>query len=533
MLRRRQKEIEQTLLRPLAVDAVPPFASPWVFGRQRQEALTDMVYGQLTEEKSLVLFYTKEGHPFGDGIRRLVVGIGCITKVGKREHYDTVDNKQGYPLWDRVISHSIRPEGVEGFLLPYHEYLATTGNQKEDELRAELVREVIIVTPPAAHQGDFSYGSEITDADVVLSVLSRALAALRKIRDHGFVKGPWQKREEWLNKQINLAWKDRGAFPGVGPMLEALGMRLGTALVLELRGSGVLKPESDPWPVLDEIFQGKQKAPDQAFDPDIQSVAPTWLGLPPERRKLMLLLSRFDLTAAQAKRVWEESRRRAAFTRPTSDQEIIANPYLIAERDLGGGEDSTVSLELIDRGLLPDESLAAAPKLPEPSRVDSAADRRRTRCALVTVLQEAAEAGDTLLSMEEALGRLPALSAAHPILIPADWIEGNVQFLEGVISRLTLEVNSDPPKHVPALQLSEVKSREEKLAKILRARCGKEIESPKADWKKLIVEAIEANGQNINLKNTRHSQGFDRTGGSLGGNLLTPTFRFNRWRRHR
>jgi len=108
--------------------------------------------------------------------------------------------------------------------------------------------------------------------------------------------------------------------------------------------------------------------------------------------------------------------------------------------------------------------------------------------------------------LEEALGRLPALSAAHPILIPADWIEGNAQFLEGVVSRLTLEVNGDPPKHVPALQLSEVKSREEKLAKILRARCGKEIESPKADWKKLIIEAIEANGQKINLENSRHSR---------------------------
>jgi len=505
MLRRSQKEIDAKLLQPLPPDVTPPFPTPWVFGSQRQEAIIDLAFGRLTDGKSLVLFYTKEGHPLGDGLRRLVVGIGCITKVGKREHYDTIDHKKGYPLWDRVIGHSIRPDGNEGFLLPYHEYLAPTGNQKEDDLRAEQLRE-IIVTPPAAHHGDFSYGSEVTDADVALSVLSRALAAVRKIRDHGFVKGPWQKREEWLNRQIDLAWKDRGAFPGVGPMLEALGMRLGTALVLELRGSGLLNPESDPWPVLDEIFQGKRKAPDQAFNADIQSVAPTWIGLPPERRQLMLLLSRFDLTTAQAKRVWEEPKRRAAFTRQTSDQEIIANPYLIAERDLGGGEDSAVSLEMIDHGLLPDESLAAAPKLSEPSRVDSAADRRRTRCALVTVLQEAAEAGDTLLSLEEALGRLPALSAAHPILIPADWIEGNVQFLEGVISRLTLEVNGDPPKYVPALQLSEVKLREEKLAKILRARCAKEIEPPKADWKKLIIEAIEANGQKIDLANSRHSR---------------------------
>ncbi len=111
--------IDQRLLQPLPTDAAPPFPSPWVFGRQRQEAVVDEVFGRLTDEKSLALFYTKEGHPLGDGIRRLVVGIGRITKVGKREHYDTVDGKPGYPLWDRVISHSIRPDGHDGFLLPY------------------------------------------------------------------------------------------------------------------------------------------------------------------------------------------------------------------------------------------------------------------------------------------------------------------------------------------------------------------------------------------------------------------------------
>lgn len=244
MRRRCQKEIQSRLAKELAVDVAPPFPSPWVFGRARQEALVDLVFDQLTEEKSLVIFYTKEGHPLGDSIRRLVVGIGRITKVGKREHYDTVDGKLGYPLWDRVISHSIRPDEDDGFLLPYHEYLRPTGDPNEDTRRAELLRE-IIVTPPSGHISDFSYGSELTDADVTLSVLSRALAAVRRIREHGIVAGHWQKREDWLNKQLALAWKDRGVFPGTGPMLEALGMRLGTALILELRGSGIVQGETD------------------------------------------------------------------------------------------------------------------------------------------------------------------------------------------------------------------------------------------------------------------------------------------------
>jgi len=43
------------------------------------------------------------------------------------------------------------------------------------------------------------------------------------------------EREEFLNAQIRLAWQDRGAFPGAGVALEALGMRLGSVFLMELR----------------------------------------------------------------------------------------------------------------------------------------------------------------------------------------------------------------------------------------------------------------------------------------------------------
>src|SRR5206468_7550941 len=63
MLRRNQKGIDTRLPHSLPRDMTPPFASPWVFGRERQEALVDLIFGGLTENKSLVIFYTKEGHP--------------------------------------------------------------------------------------------------------------------------------------------------------------------------------------------------------------------------------------------------------------------------------------------------------------------------------------------------------------------------------------------------------------------------------------------------------------------------------------
>jgi hypothetical protein len=65
--------------------------------------------------------------------------------------------------------------------------------------------------------------------------MKSSLEAIRRIKEHGIAKGPWTKREEWLNAQIAKAWQDRGAFPGIGSALEALGIRLGTSLCLDLR----------------------------------------------------------------------------------------------------------------------------------------------------------------------------------------------------------------------------------------------------------------------------------------------------------
>lgn len=123
-----------------------------------------------------------------------------------------------------------------------------------------------------AHVRVFSYAAELAPADIALSTLVRCLELVRKIREHGIAKGPWKGREEWLNQQIAQAWQDRGPFPGLGPVLEALGMRLGTALALELRSSGMMKADADPWPTVDAILRGKQKPPQPAYAEDLKAI---------------------------------------------------------------------------------------------------------------------------------------------------------------------------------------------------------------------------------------------------------------------
>ena len=274
MLRQEQFRVETQIPGTIAEDDRPPFPSPWVFSKERQGVLLNHVFDKLEEKKSLIFFYCKEGHPVGDGIRRLVVGIGNLTKLGKLEKYDS-DQGPSYPLWDRLVGHGIRPDGKDGFLLPYHDYLKSTGNPAEDKRRKALLREIIVEVEDS-HYSDFSYAAEVTRADVALSTLVRCLKAIQNIQKHNIVEGPWQAREEWLNAQIAAVWQDRGHFPGVGAALEALGLRLGTALILEMRAREMISADKNPWPSIIAVLEGTQPPPQDAYSKDLTIVKPIW-----------------------------------------------------------------------------------------------------------------------------------------------------------------------------------------------------------------------------------------------------------------
>ncbi len=325
MQRRAQEDIAERTPERLPEDKEPPFPSAWVFGRRRQQALLDLFFSQIEGGRSLVFFYTKEGQPISDSINRLVVGVGLINKLGGPLEYESVGSTAIPPVWERLIHHSVRPDGADGFLLPYHAYLQPTGDLDEDENRRRLLRE-IAVTPEPAHIRIFSYFSEHASPDVALSTLVRCLDSVRKIRQHGVAEGPWESREEWLNQQIAQTWIDRGAFPGLGSALEALGMRLGTALALEMISSGTLASDTDPWPTIDALMRGKADPPSNAYAADLDSVRATWAKLTPQRRALLELLSRFALAPEQAERWFDPRRRAAAAGISVTDQEVIANP---------------------------------------------------------------------------------------------------------------------------------------------------------------------------------------------------------------
>ncbi|MDE2822640.1 MAG: ATP-dependent RecD-like DNA helicase [Chloroflexota bacterium] len=506
MLRSEQDAIDARLPNSLPSDEPSPFKSPWVFGRDRQKALLELFSSRLTPERSLVFFYCKEGQPLGDTISRLVVGVGRIASVAAPKTYEVVDKaKPTQLMWDLLIRHSIRPGKVDGFLLPYHEYIEPTGDSAEDERRLDLLREIAVQADPA-HIRVFSYAAELAPADIALSTLVRCLESVRKIREHGIAKGPWERREEWLNEQIAAAWQDRGPFPGLGPALEALGMRLGTALTLELLSTKMIASDGDPWPNVDAMIRGKQNPPQTAYADDIRAVRDTWTNLSEERRALLKLLSRFALTSAQARRWFDPTRRARGTAANVSDEEILENPYRMGEVDLGDRDDSPVSVGMIDRGLLPESSVAAKHPVPAPSSIGSTGDARRIRAAIAAVLREAAAAGDSLLSTSEALQRVAKLDLAHPCVVGSDWPSTNQRVLGGVVELIDVKGRETQAQPTSALQLAELKGREERLRSILSKRAGKPCTPIKGDWKDLLESAIADAGGSYDSGNERHTQ---------------------------
>jgi len=501
MLRSNQQAIEERMADPLARDIDPPFDSKWVFSATRQQQLLTHVFDQVRPQSSLALFYTKSGHPLDERHRRLLIGVGTITALDTQQPYHQSRPGPQQPMWDRRIGHSIRPDGVNGLLLPYQDYLRPTGTPAEDARRAALAED-IAVGIDEAHTRAFSYGSELAGPDVALSLLSATLEAVRLIRTHGIAGGPWQAREDWLNARIAEQWKARGSYPGLGAALEGMGLRLGTALVRELLTNGTIRPDENPWPLIGALLEGRQPPPRTVYANDLANLGPLWSALPQPRRDLLHVLSRLDITTEAATR-WLHPDRRAASTRATvSDVQILANPYRLAELDLGSGGSGEryigpITAGTVDRGLLgPLPTSVPAPVQPP---LTGAMDPRRIRAAVVDVLRHAAADGDTLLAEGEAAERVARLDLTTPLILPPYSLDA----LPGLADEVIRDTLPDPDGvAVPTLQLVERRAIAERLSKLLLARSAKAVASLGEDWQALLIAAIGP--QVVDLADERH-----------------------------
>jgi energy-coupling factor transporter ATP-binding protein EcfA2 len=379
------------------------YKSNWVTGVGNQKTVLGAFTDHLRTQHSICLIYAKNV-PFYEDSGRILVGVGRVTHIGELTQYNHDGSGMDGYIWERPVQHSIRPSGEDGFLMPYHELLVL----QEKDSSLDMAR--YVAKAPEEHWDEFSYASELVTHDGAIAALlslDRALVLIEK--EQGINTSAKQK---WIHNELVRLWAVRGPYPGMGAVLTAFGLSRGVFVAHALQDKA--GENVNPWPLVELTFADPSKILSKELHVDIKELAPTWIGLPTERKAYLKLLSRFNLTVEQARLLYDETIRKKKGWLAT-DGDILRNPYRLYELtrlDLDG-----VPLMIIDRGIFPDDTVRLKHPLDQPSVLESAVDVRRIRAFSIAILENAAEVGHTLLPAEhivEAVCQYP-ISPACPI----------------------------------------------------------------------------------------------------------------------
>ena len=431
----------------------------WVVEPDRQLALLTNFWGRLEKGRSLIFFYCNHGNPLEENLNRILVGVGRISNIGPQLFFGKKPPQylDDYPIWSRCITHDFENEG---FRLPYHEYLREGHDPSS-----------IICRIPEGTMLDFSYVAEHVSDDTAVGVLERLLQSVQAVKNENKVPGDWQRHINWLNDVISEVWRNRGPFPGAGSVLQFLGVEVGTAFHRQVLIPRIRKGEN-AWEYLLAVLEGRRKCEEQEYAGRMKQAAERWAAYSASRRQLLSLLARFELTPKQVKRIADADERAKAGICAT-DEQLIDNPYLIAEMDQGGSDSDVITLEVIDRGMRPEGDAAAF--IPKTGIIPQD-DPRRVRGCAIAVLKDAAASGDTVLPFDGVLERIrhyfPERRACKP---DRELVIGQQSFYQEF---LDFRADADPPT-VALKILSEL---EQEVAKKLKRRVKRKNNPPPSGW---------------------------------------------------
>lgn len=396
------------------------FDTGWVQVKENQQPLLDCFFGHIKPEESLCFFYAKQV-PFVEDHRRVIVGVGRVKHIGPVVEYQYSGKGLRSVLWERMVQHSIRPDFTDGFLLPYHEALRFA-QENPDFDPAEIV-----AFAPEDRMMEFSYASEHVTHDGAIASLLACAAALNKAKQ--YIPGPWEACLRWIDSRLAELWKMRGPCPGLGAVLRAFGVELGTFVAREIEQK--VGENEDPWPLVDQVFRDPKMHLSPSLATQInKTLMLTWRGLGADRKAFMQLLSRFELTPEQATTLFVEDEREKAGIIVT-DKAILANPYLIYE--FSPQLLDPVSVWTVDRGVFPVAAIRNKHPLPAPSSIDGGTDERRIRALAVYILDRSANEGHTLLPQKDLVLAIRDLQVDPPCEVNRDVLTAVDDSFKGTI----------------------------------------------------------------------------------------------------
>ena len=450
----------------------------WVQDHGNQRALLETFFDAVRPESSLCFFYVKQS-PMVDDADRVLVGAGRVMSMGPLVEYGYSAAKpiRSY-VWDRAIQHSIRAGFNDGFLLPYHELLARAAEDESVDLRS------CTALAPDDRRMEFSYAGEHVTHDGAIA----ALLSCRDAIEHAepYVTTPTGSMLKWIDARLGELWRLRGPAPGLGAALVAFGVQHGNLLAYEL--ASALGENESPWALLDGLMTGTQHVSDRADDFLTRTTRDKWLAISakkPERRALLELMARFDLTDDQAKRLWVIENRKAAGI-DASDADLLANPYLLFERDRVSPD--PVSVWTIDRGAFPAPAIRELHPLPEPSNIGDPTDRRRVRALVIETLEQAGSEGHTLQPRDTVVTNVRGYA-----LDPECPVDGDL---------LDVVEDSFPPwvaldemaNGTPAYQLDRLEQSRNIIAPFVEKRISGVRHSLPTDWPEILGELLGDDG---------------------------------------
>lgn len=439
----------------------------WVYEPDRQIELLENFWGKLKggEGNSLIFYYSKE-NPVDEESLRLLVGIGRILEIGPQLFFDGQD-KEGrkYPIWTRTITQDYPNQG---FRLPYQEYLSLGEDPKE----------IACYIPPESIPA-FSFVGEHVSDDQAIGIIERAIQSVEKVIEQDKVPGPWKTQLSWLNECLEEVWIGRGPFPGIPSVLRFLGFSNSTIFHRKVLFP-MIKNRQDPWSYVKRILN-REIDPPFAYNKTFEETRFRWRVYENKQSKLDLIdkLVRFELTPDQVKRVLDRDERENAGIL-ANEEELSHNPYILCERDLGTATSDPISLETIDRGMIPegDSNLF----IPQDERIMQD-DIRRVRAVAVNVLNDSANCGDELLTLKELLDkirtRFPERRACRP---EREFIESNADYYNEL---LWFAFNNDPQ----LVTLRNLRSYEEIIADTIANRVKRinKPPDPPIDWYQSLI----------------------------------------------
>lgn len=445
----------------------------WVQHPENQRVMLDSFFGCLKEQQSLIFFYAKHT-PLSEPNERIIVGVAKVRKIGAIQHYDFPAGYKGYKSypWDRCVEHTLVANNQDGFLLPYHELIEKSQVEEID------LKEIAVLAPDFAQ---FSYASELVEHDTAIDSLWRMAEGLRKAET--LLEKSFKKELEWIDNEISRIWDMRGAFPGMGPVLSAIKIKEGNTIAWELekhiRATDENLLKTNPWELLQESLLDPEKflgiRGKEIFNATNVRILKS---IPGEKKKFYQLLSRIQLNNEQAKTIIEEHADLIG-----DIQTILTNPYLLYEK-LRIVYKGLVSFNQIDKAVFPPLKIREAFPLDTDSRMTDYLDERRVRALSITVLEEAADEGHSLLPFSDVLNRLSMKESAEDFPINEDILL--VQAEEAFYQEEINPIKTDSMLFLKLQRLADLK-------RIINQRINKEINQKKTyninhDWNEIVKQ---------------------------------------------